>query len=437
MPGRTRALATRVLSRDVCLLACAMLASAACQSEGHAPYYDPNAVRDDGGQYFRRDAGADAGPRHGDGGTLTGEPVPGMTSGRPDPTDFDQHGDPIFDPEQVYLHGYFAGSEFAVDVRAGPCDDGVSAIADWSYPKKNWHTTDGVTVAIPCDTEDVQVRADGSVLYGYDTYGPRAFVREPPSIDANAIIIPGQAPEANVADPTINPCVGVGGFQSFVLDPMNGAMVANCAAGGEKGIVHPLLGFRAKPATTVDIPPQFSVMHLGYDGAALLRKAGTDEIAVWTAADKVVELGEAPFEFGRLAAVRADADAFVLLVIASEDPPALERWRLSYQGRLKQEPDDYPSASEGVLDVSECVARNGLAWALVTDPTLKPDYSATLGCACALEPEEVALCIVRDSKDDSVVLRFEPGQGDAAEVFRLSDQDPFFLTKLKGFFTGN
>jgi hypothetical protein len=410
-------------------LALTMVALAACQSETKAPFFDPSGRRGDGGSSPSGIDQGDGGMRRTDGGTQNTDG--GVMTGMPEPSErvFANVGVPLLDPTQVYLRGGFQGIE-AIDVRGESCDDGgPGAIADWSS-NGDWETTNGVTVAIPCDVEDVQIRLDGTVIYAHDSYGPRGFVQEPPTIEGTSIILPNTHPETTVQDADyIGICVG--SFRSYVLDPEDGSLVANCD--GPAGITHFAVSPLAEAPEPVDFPASTDVVHLGFGDVALLHQAEPEALSVANG-DDVIDVGELPFEFRHVAAIRAEPDGFVLLVVGLSDPPSLRRWRISKEGVLSQGDGDYPDASSVTFDPRGCVTYRRTSLAPSTEFDVR--FMSTRGCLCALDPDDAALCIARDRDGAQEVVRLEPGAPEPTVEFQIASQDPAYLTYVMSLLTG-
>jgi hypothetical protein len=153
-----------------------------------------------------------------------------------------------------------------------------------------------------------------------------------------------------------------------------------------------------------------------------------NQLAIWRP-DELNELEQpAPWDFRSVAAIRATGKGFMFVIVGNDDPPALARWSLTYEGDLSKD-GDYPSADGMVLDPSNCDR-----YFDVPSSGTTIDHYKSAGCSCALEPNGAALCIARDAKDSAIVLRFVPGAEGAEVVFRAED-DPFLLG-IKGLVTG-
>ena len=364
-----------------------------------------------------------------------------------DPSTFEMQGDPAtFDPNQVYVHGRFRGSEDVTDAYGAACDDGgASGIADSSSPDDNWRTEDRITVALPCDIRDVRVRVDGSLVYELAQRTVRAFVQDDAIIDGLSIEI-SMYPEAGPqGDPELVACYNRETFRHW-LHPQSGTIVGACGPFRDKSpptyrVFNPNHDPAGDEGQALAIPPDWRALHLGCDDHMLVQKSDSaGALAVWSP-DATVEVPTA-FEPNKIAAVRAEHDGFALLIVHDEEgqsptqlrtPLGVSLWHVSHAGELTRG-KSYPPAIGATLDASQCqVPIASPLDSRASPPPVAMDYFGASGCFCALESTGAALCIAREG-EAPVVLRFDPGAANAEIVFRVLD-DPF-LTDIKGLITG-
>jgi hypothetical protein len=375
-----------------------------------------------------------------------------VTGGDPGPDFGTLVGDPAtFDPEQVYVRGTFEAAPGTLNTTtpygsSSPCSDVATGIADWSSPSNDWTTDFGLTIALPCEIDDVRIRVDGSIIYEHLERGINLMVEEGASADpGSAVVIVDMKGKArpNENDVSMAGCYPGPEFPlfRFSVHPEKGTFVYVCEppqmdppVTDAPAFVHfEGVGDNRAEDILFPVPEGYIAAHLGYDDYVLVHNPDDpDDMGILSGATDVVPVAIASeFAFVEIQAVRATPDGFLLLIMRNPDPPELELWSLSYQGELAQVGVS-ASGAEVALNESNCPDRRGGGFG--TDIINKLPRA---GCMCALEPDGTALCLAREGAGDEIVVRFDFSESSAppTTVYRVAD-DPY-LQSFVGLVTGS